>query len=77
MFQRYFFSVETYIVINIHCDPSLELSWRDGSNVGSQNMFLWRNVANYPFIIYVTPSYLKHRLLYGKHYNTLNFSILE
>ena len=27
---------------------SLEPSWRDGSNDGSQNMFLWRNVANYP-----------------------------
>ena len=24
------------------------LHHRDGSNDGSQNMFLWRNVANYP-----------------------------
>ena len=28
--------------------PSLEPPQRDGSNDGSQNMFLWRNVANYP-----------------------------
>ena len=33
---------------NICCDPSLELSWRNGSNDGSQNTFLWRNMANYP-----------------------------
>ena len=33
---------------NICCDPSLEPSHRDGSNDGSQNMFLWRNMANYP-----------------------------
>ena len=30
------------------CDSSLELSRRDGSNDGSQNMVLWRKVANYP-----------------------------
>ena len=33
---------------NIYCDPSLELSERDGCNDGSQNRFLWRNMANYP-----------------------------
>ena len=33
---------------NICCDPSLEPSRRDGSNDGSQNMFLWKNMANYP-----------------------------
>ena len=33
---------------NICCDPSLEPSPLDGSNDGSQNMFLWRNMANYP-----------------------------
>ena len=33
---------------NICCDPSLEPSQRDSSNNGSQNMFLWRNIANYP-----------------------------
>ena len=33
---------------NICCDPSLELSWQDGSNEGSQNRFLQTNVANYP-----------------------------
>ena len=26
-----------------------------GSKDGSQNMFLWRNMANYPKIIFVTP----------------------
>ena len=31
----------------ICCDPSLEPSQRDGSNDGSQNMILWRNMANY------------------------------
>ena len=43
----------------ICCDPSLEPSRRDGSNGGSQNMFLWRNMANHPKIIPVTPSYLE------------------
>ena len=33
---------------NICCDPSLEPSRRDGSNDESQNMFLQRNIANYP-----------------------------
>ena len=33
---------------NIWCDPSLEPARQDGSNDGSQNMFLWRNMANYP-----------------------------
>ena len=36
---------------NLCCDPSLEPSYIDGSNEGSQNMFLRRNVANYPKII--------------------------
>ena len=29
------------------CDPLLELSRRDRSNGGSQNRFLWRNMAKY------------------------------
>ena len=33
---------------NICCDTSLELSHRDSSNDRSQNMFLWRNMDNYP-----------------------------
>ena len=33
---------------NICCDPSLEPSQRDGSNDGTQNMFQWRNIDNYP-----------------------------
>ena len=32
---------------NICCDPSLE-PFRRGSDDGSQNMFLCRNIANYP-----------------------------
>ena len=32
---------------NVFCDPSLELSHRDGSNVGSQYMFSLRNKKNY------------------------------
>ena len=43
--QRQFF---LFLNENICCDPSLEPSQRDGSKDGSQNMFLWRNVANYP-----------------------------
>ena len=43
--QRYFF---LFLNENICCDPSLEPSRRDGSNDGSQDMFLWRNIANYP-----------------------------
>ena len=34
----------------------LEPSQRDDSNDGSQNMFRWRNMDNYP----VAPSYLDH-----------------
>ena len=33
---------------NICCDPSLKPYRRDGSNDGSQNMYLWRNMSNYP-----------------------------
>ena len=32
---------------NVFCDPSLEPSGGDGSNDGSENMFLWRYTANY------------------------------
>ena len=32
---------------NIGCDPSLEPSQGDGSNDGSQNVFLWSNSENY------------------------------
>ena len=45
------------IIRTIFCDPSLEPSPRDGSNDGSQNMFLWRNMGIYPLILCVTPSY--------------------
>ena len=37
-----------FLIENICCDPSLESSRRDGSNDGSQNMFKWRNIDNYP-----------------------------
>ena len=33
---------------NICCDPSLESTHQGGSNHGSQNMILCRNMANYP-----------------------------
>ena len=42
------FSMKTY------CDPSLEPSRRDGSNDGSQNMFLWRNKPHCPFTLKTT-----------------------
>ena len=45
---------------NIHCDPSLEPSLRESSNEGSQCMFFWRNMVNYPLSIPITPSYLEH-----------------
>ena len=34
--------------INTSCEPSLEPSLRDCSNEGLQDMFLWRNMENYP-----------------------------
>ena len=43
---------------NICCDPSLEPSQQDGSNDGSQYMFLWKNMDNYPETVPVTPSFL-------------------
>ena len=45
---------------NICCDPSLEPSQRDGPNDGSQNVFLWRNMASFSIIFPVTSSYLEH-----------------
>ena len=42
------------------------LRMQDGSNGvgvgggGAHDIFLWRNVENYPLIIPVTPSYLQH-----------------
>ena len=42
----------SYFSTKACCDPSLELSQRDGSrdcsNDGSQNKFLMRKMANYP-----------------------------
>ena len=37
-----------FLISQRKCDLSLESSQRDGSNDGSQNMFLWRNIASYP-----------------------------
>ena len=42
------------------CGPSLELPELDGSHDGSQTMFVWRNMANYPYTTCVTPSHLEH-----------------
>ena len=55
------------------CDPSLEPSQRDNSNDGSQNMFLWKNMDNYPKVILVTPSYLEHCGAYTICYSSCMF----
>ena len=46
--QRQFF---LFLNETICCDPSLEPSPQDGSNDGSQSMFLWKNMDNYPKLI--------------------------
>ena len=43
--------------------PLLELSQWDGSDDGSQNMFVWRSMANYHQIIFVTTIYLEHWII--------------
>ena len=42
--------------INIYCDPSLEPSYRDSSNEGSQHMFSLKNKKNYLWILFSIPS---------------------
>ena len=42
-----FFGLVIFLHKNIFCDPSLELSHRDGSNEGSQHIFSLRNRKNY------------------------------
>ena len=50
-----------FLISQLKCgDPSLEPSQQDGSNDGSQNLFLRKKMDNYPKIIPVTPSYLEH-----------------
>ena len=44
---------------NIFCDLSLEPSYRDGSNEGSQSMFSLRNKKNYLRFIFNTRSCLE------------------
>ena len=39
--------INKFLHKNIFCDPSLELSHRDGSYEGSQHMFSLRNKKNY------------------------------
>ena len=39
--------IHIFFYKNIFCDPSLEPSDRDGSNDGSQHMFLLKNKKNY------------------------------
>ena len=46
--KRYLF---LFVNKNICCDPPLEPSRWDGSNERSQNMFLRRNIENFPLII--------------------------
>ena len=68
----------TFLILNenTHCDPSLELSWQDSSNEGSQCMFLWSNKKNYPQLIPVTPSYLDHWAHQIKNFTSTNNSFL-
>ena len=49
-----------FLIKNICCDPSLELSHQDSSNDGSQHMFERSNIENYPLIIPFSLSYLEH-----------------
>ena len=42
---------------NIYCDPSLGVSWQEGSNEGSQHMFPMKNNEKYLRIVSGTPSY--------------------
>ena len=42
-----FFYIATFLHKNKFCDPPLEPSQRDGSNAGSQHMFLLRNKKYY------------------------------
>ena len=58
--------------MKICCDTSLEPSQWEGSNGGSQNMFLWTNMANYPLSIPVT-HYLE---LYIYNLNPMPFDII-
>ena len=41
---------------NICCGPSLELSWQDGSNEGSQYMFFMENYKKLSLIIPINSS---------------------
>ena len=43
----------------IYCDPSSEQSHQDGSDEGSQLMFLCRINKDYPLLSSNTPSHLK------------------
>ena len=43
--EGYFF---LFLIKTICCDPSSELSCRDGSDEGSQHTFLCRTNKNYP-----------------------------
>ena len=54
--ERLFF---LFLIETICCDPSSELSRRDGSDEGSQHMVLCRINKNYPSLSPNTPSYLE------------------
>ena len=45
--------------MTICCGPSFELSRQDGSDEGSQHMFLCRINKNYPYLSPNTPSLLE------------------
>ena len=56
-----------FLIETICCDPSSEPSRRDGSDEGSQHMFLCRINKNYPLLSPNTPSYLARALIKAKH----------
>ena len=48
-----------FLIETICCDPSSGPSHRDGSDEGSQHMFISRTNKNYPLLSSNTPSYLE------------------
>ena len=56
----------SYFSAKTCCDPSLEQSQQDSSNDGSQNLFLWRNMAKLFKIIAVTWGWSGGVMVLGK-----------
>ena len=53
-----------FLIENIYCDPSSELSHRDGSDEALQHVFYCRINKSYPELSPDTPSYLELCTLY-------------